>query len=106
MRDFMIEIKSDRYEAPEDIRVDWSRREFLKVTAASALAVSVSNYSIGAENSPMAKGGIPYNQLGSTGENVSRIGLGGFHMGKASEKEAIEIVRTAIDGGINFMDNS
>lgn len=27
-------------------------------------------------------------------------------MGKASQKEAIRIVRTAIDGGINFMDNS
>lgn len=46
-------------------------------------------------------------QLGSTGETVSAIGLGGFHIGKAPDMAtAIRIVRTAIDGGISFMDNS
>ena len=51
--------------------------------------------------------GIPYRTLGRTGERVSVIGLGGFHLSKPNnENEAIQIVRTAIDNGINFMDNS
>ncbi len=44
--------------------------------------------------------------LGKTGVNVSRIGLGGSHLGKPDEQEAIRIVRTAIDRGVNFMDNA
>jgi aryl-alcohol dehydrogenase-like predicted oxidoreductase len=45
--------------------------------------------------------------LGRTGERVSIIGLGGFHIIKQNnENESIQIVRTAIDNGINFMDNS
>ena len=49
---------------------------------------------------------IPYRPLGSTGEMVSIIGLGGAHIGlQADEKESIAIIRTAIDNGINFMDN-
>ncbi len=48
-----------------------------------------------------------YRDLGSTGEKVSLIGVGGWHLGLKSveEKTAIEIVRSAIDRGINFMDN-
>ncbi len=51
--------------------------------------------------------GIPYRKLGRTGENVSMVGLGGFHIGKQKDPvESIGIIRAAIDGGINFMDNS
>ncbi len=51
---------------------------------------------------------IPYRDLGSTGERVSCIGLGGWHLAipGVEAKLATEIVRTAIDRGINFMDNS
>ena len=49
---------------------------------------------------------IPKRPLGSTGEMVSIVGLGGFHIGtQADEKESIAIVRTAIDNGMTFMDN-
>ncbi len=49
-----------------------------------------------------------YRVLGSTKEQVSAIGLGGWHIGlkHVDEQLAIRIVRTAIDGGITFMDNS
>jgi predicted aldo/keto reductase-like oxidoreductase len=54
----------------------------------------------------LSKAGIPYRTLGSTGEKVSLIGLGGAHIGiQADEKDSIHIIRTAIDHGINFMDN-
>src|SRR5919204_3772082 len=49
-----------------------------------------------------------YRVLGSTGERVSAIGLGGWHLGlkHVDEQLAIRIVRSAIDRGITFMDNS
>jgi aryl-alcohol dehydrogenase-like predicted oxidoreductase len=47
-----------------------------------------------------------YRTLGSTGERVSAIGLGGYHIGLPEDPdEGIRIVRTAIDQGITFMDN-
>lgn len=54
-----------------------------------------------------SRGEIPYRTLGSTGEKVSIVGLGGYHIGipNLSEQESIKLIRTAIDNGINFMDN-
>jgi predicted aldo/keto reductase-like oxidoreductase len=50
---------------------------------------------------------IPYRALGRTGEKVSAIGVGGFHIGRMSDpKESVRIVRAAIDRGITFLDNS
>ncbi len=48
-----------------------------------------------------------YRTLGSTGEKVSAIGVGGWHLGlsQVDEELAIRIVRSAIDRGINFLDN-
>jgi len=49
---------------------------------------------------------FPYRTLGHTGERVSLIGLGGFHLGKqADEQESIRIIRSGLDNGINFLDN-
>jgi aryl-alcohol dehydrogenase-like predicted oxidoreductase len=49
-----------------------------------------------------------YRTLGSTAEKVSAIGVGGWHLGlkTVDEQLAIRIVRSAIDRGINFLDNS
>jgi predicted aldo/keto reductase-like oxidoreductase len=51
---------------------------------------------------------MPYRTLGSTGEKVSIIGLGGAHIGKPklNESKAVRIIQSAIDQGINFLDNS
>ena len=51
---------------------------------------------------------IPYRTLGRTGERVSALGLGGWHLGfeSLSDQESIRIMRTAIDRGITFLDNS
>ena len=50
---------------------------------------------------------MPMRTLGHTGVSVSLIGLGGWHLGFKSidEELSIRIIRTAIDNGINFMDN-
>ncbi len=50
---------------------------------------------------------IPLRPLGRTGQTVSALGLGGFHLGSiGSQREAISVVHRAIDAGITFMDNA
>ena len=51
---------------------------------------------------------MQYRTLGRTGERVSAIGLGGWHLGFASidERLSIRIIREAIDRGVTFLDNS
>jgi len=51
---------------------------------------------------------VPLRVLGATGERISCIGVGGSHIGSkdVSESLAVRIIRTAIDNGITFMDNS
>ena len=50
---------------------------------------------------------MPMRMLGRTGVEVSLIGLGGWHLGfdYLDEELSIRIIRTAIDSGVNFMDN-
>jgi predicted aldo/keto reductase-like oxidoreductase len=56
---------------------------------------------------PLAsRGDMPYRPLGRTGERVSLLGLGGWHLGRmASDAECTRFVHAAIESGINFMDN-
>jgi predicted aldo/keto reductase-like oxidoreductase len=51
---------------------------------------------------------MPTRVLGRTGETVSAIGLGGWHLALPQVDEALShrIIRTAIDRGITFLDNS
>lgn len=56
----------------------------------------------------LEENGMKYRALGNTGQRVSMVGVGGFHLAKPGgpdEAEAIRIVRTAVDHGVNFMDN-
>jgi len=57
-------------------------------------------------NAPASE--MPYRVLGRTGERVSAIGLGGWHLGFNQQDEALSIrlIREAIDRGVNFLDNS
>lgn len=86
---------------------DIKRREFLGGTAASFLALSWSMTN--SQNRVSTQTGqIPYRTLGSTGEKVSCIGLGGYHLGQShlQESDAIRLFHAAVDRGINFSDNS
>ena len=52
------------------------------------------------------QGDMIYRKLGRTGERVSAIGLGGYHIGvPETEQESARLIRSAIDRGINFLDN-
>src|SRR5689334_9167869 len=76
------------------------RRRFLQTAAATTVITSLSKkFSQAAE-------AIPMRTLGRSGEKVSMVGLGGYHIGMQSdENESIRIIRTALDSGINFLDN-
>jgi len=50
---------------------------------------------------------VPKHRLGKTSEMVSMFGLGGWHMGNIKEeKEAINVIHTAFDLGVNFFDSA
>jgi len=78
------------------------RRRFLQTAAATTLMTSLSNkFSRAAETAT-----VPMRVLGRSGEKVSMVGLGGYHIGmQADEQESIRIIRSALDSGINFLDN-
>jgi aryl-alcohol dehydrogenase-like predicted oxidoreductase len=47
-----------------------------------------------------------YRELGTTGERVSAIGMGGYHLGKQPDpSQSIQLMHAGIDRGITFMDN-
>jgi uncharacterized protein len=84
-----------------------TRRRFLELSAVAAVAAQGGRVARRAPAAAGEAGGIPYRVLGRTGEKVSLVGIGGSHMGQASsEEEGIRIVRTALDRGVNFLDNS
>jgi predicted aldo/keto reductase-like oxidoreductase len=84
-----------------------NRREFLeKVTLGFAGASAAISGSVLPATAVAAGGEMPYRTLGRSGERVSLLGLGGYHIGmQRDEQESIRIIRMAIDNGVNFLDN-
>jgi len=80
------------------------RRDFLKSAAIAAGGAVAAERFLSAADSGA---GVPTRPLGRTGERVSCIGLGGYHIGQAklSEQESIQLIRQAVDRGITFLDN-
>ncbi len=83
-----------------EIDAGFSRREFLRLAIATGVYATVEQYAGAADT-----GGVPYRTLGKTGEKVSIVGIGGYHIGVPDEPEAIRLVHSALDNGINFLDN-
>jgi len=84
------------------------RRDFLKTATTAVSAAAAEQLLTPVLQAKTAEtDGMIYRTLGRTGERVSVIGLGGYHIGKPSlsEQESIQLVRQAIDRGITFMDN-
>ncbi len=85
------------------------RRDFLKTAAAAGVAATTPSALAQTSTTTVTRPQSPdmiYRQLGTTGETVSAIGLGGFHIGHQSDpKDSLKIIHTAIDHGITFMDN-
>jgi aryl-alcohol dehydrogenase-like predicted oxidoreductase len=79
---------------------EMTRREFVKLAVATGVAVGA-----GPVWADEVKNDMRYRTLGRTGEKVSALGVGGYHIGVPSEEEGIRIIRTAMDRGVNFLDN-
>lgn len=83
---------------------DSARREFLKTTAASVALAGLGDYVLAAQED--SSDGLPKRPLGKTGEKVSILCLGGWHLGAIEEKDAIALMHEAIDEGLTFFDNA
>jgi aryl-alcohol dehydrogenase-like predicted oxidoreductase len=86
------------------------RRVFLKtlagLTAGVMLSCKNASQEATAPNADPLGDLLPQRLLGSTGERVTMLGVGGAHIGIADEKTAQEIIETAIAGGVRFFDNA
>jgi predicted aldo/keto reductase-like oxidoreductase len=81
---------------------NFTRRQFLGTSVATTLVAGL----IKNQSQAQSHNDIPRRALGRTGEMVSMVGLGGYHLGTQSdEQESVRIIRTALDSGMNFLDN-
>ena len=80
-----------------------TRRRFIGVAAATVISAGIKKRAWAAGT----KNDVPMRTLGHTGEKVSMVGIGGYHLARpgVEEAESICIVRTGLDQGINFLDN-
>jgi predicted aldo/keto reductase-like oxidoreductase len=91
---------ASRTQEPGDTGI--SRRGFLGFAAASIFLARADQKSAPLES----RNGIPYRTLGRSREEVSLVGLGGYHVGnQANPQESIRIIRAGLDEGVNFLDN-
>jgi uncharacterized protein len=89
------------------------RRDFLKSATAASIAAGTGLSTAEAQSSssakPTARPESPdmiYRDLGTTGEKVSAIGMGGYHLGKQTEAaDSIKLIHAGVDHGITFLDN-
>ncbi len=95
---------------------EWNRRSFIKSAALLGAAPLFAGGSMAQDRDKdidkdksqhIPSGTVPKKPLGSTGVQVSAIGLGGYHLGSAeTDQAAIEIVAKALDHGVSFFDNA
>jgi len=82
-----------------------NRREFLASSVAAGTALGLSAAAAGGADAPSK--GLPTRPLGKTGERVSILCLGGWHIGSVKDpQEAIKIMHAALDEGMTFFDNA
>ncbi|AWT60526.1 MAG: Aldo-keto reductase YhdN [Candidatus Moanabacter tarae] len=87
------------------------RREFLRaVLGASGSTVLIPSFSFGGrtmtgqsdELGPL----LPLRPFANTGEKLTIMGIGGWHIGDCEESESQRIIETAIENGVRFFDNA
>ena len=97
-----------------NLHMGLKRREFMAMLAgytASLMVPSLFNVeetNAATTNSPADRLGdlLPLRKLGSSGPVVTNLGVGGDHVGNASEKNAQAIIEKALEEGVRFFDNA
>jgi predicted aldo/keto reductase-like oxidoreductase len=81
-----------------------NRRVFVRNISGLAMGASLLPWACKGSRSSV----YPARVLGRTGEKVSILSLGGYHIAaeSVSDEQSIQIIRTAIDKGVNFLDNA
>jgi len=85
-----------------------SRRSFLKILGGATAGILVHSGRGALADAPSSdKLGqlLPMRKLGRTGETVTMLGVGGWHIGEMSERDAQETIETALAGGVRFFDS-
>ena len=83
-----------------------TRRDFIKQAAAGATLAALAEDVLGQTSSASATG-LPTRVLGRTGQRVSILALGGWHLGTFKEDaDSIRLMQAAIDEGLTFFDNA
>ncbi len=83
-----------------------TRRDFMKQAAAGATLAALAE-DVLAQTSPPSATGLPTRVLGRTGQRVSILALGGWHIGAFKEDaDSIRVMQAAIDEGLTFFDNA
>jgi predicted aldo/keto reductase-like oxidoreductase len=86
------------------------RRDFLKTAAVAGIGATITaNAQTRPSTAPVKRPESPdmiYRELGTTGERVSAIGMGGYHLGMQSDPtESVRLIHAGVDHGITFLDN-
>lgn len=88
-----------------------NRRGFLTSLAAGTPAILIGgNIEAGATPGKLPSDALgqvlPMRRFGKTGEAVTMLGIGGYHIGWTTEKDAAEVIEAALEGGIRFFDTA
>jgi aryl-alcohol dehydrogenase-like predicted oxidoreductase len=92
----------------------FKRREFMAMLAGCTVGLMAPGLSLGEEKMAGAATSrsdrlgtlLPLRKLGSSGAVVTNLGVGGDHVGSASEKDAQAIIEKALEEGVRFFDNA
>ena len=106
-------MKHENEHAPK-LHTGLKRREFMAMLAGCTTGLMLSGLSHGEEKIAEATASssdrlgqlLPLRKLGSSGPAVTTLGVGGDHVGAASEKNAQAIIEKALEEGVRFFDNA
>lgn len=80
------------------------RRDFIRTTAVAVPAIGLFPADLSGISRMVNPGTIEKRSLGKTGQMLSMIGFGGILVKDATPEKSSELVKLAIDNGINYFD--
>ena len=85
-----------------------NRRTFLKSLAGITAGLSLSHSAYSKEEETRDRLGevLPKRKFGRTGEYVTMLGTGGYHVGWTTERDAQEVIEASLEGGVRFFDTA
>src|SRR6056297_966942 len=84
-----------------------NRRTFLKSLAGITAGLSLNHSAYSEEKTSDRLGEVlPKRKFGRTGEYVTMLGTGGYHVGWTTERDAQEVIEASLEGGVRFFDTA